>query len=193
MANIFDTLLGNYGGEIEAGTGNVSQGTGIKGLIGEEAGTQIANMFSDPNILQAMGAMGAETGGEGSFADIVGRAAVNLSKQQQMQKAATKQMEQRQNLGQSLIEALRSGNLLTEQGDLSGADSVTFDNKGGYKVTGGGAEESKLGTLKSLTDNPIEMKTEAGQQGLKGIQGVNVPNKLDRYSKLGGVDLLPLW
>lgn len=88
-------------------------------------------LLSDPNVHQLMAQIGARAGGPGSAGEAIGVPTSNMIRAKQMGAATEKQDQGFMN---QMLSALGGGSLaqlpVTAQGDPSGIDSMTVNDKG---------------------------------------------------------------
>lgn len=140
-------------------------------------------LLADPNVQQMMAQMGARIGGPGSAGEAIGVPASNMLRAKQMAEATEKQDQGFMN---QMLHTLGGGNLaqlpVTAQGDPSGIDSMTVNDKG---VT---IKMPRPGASSAYGSNELPETQTSGSKLAQTSTSAPVSQ-----SSVGGQDLLPFF
>ena len=140
-------------------------------------------LLGDPNMQQMMMQMGARIGGPGSAGEAIGVPASNMLRAKQMAEATEKQD---QGFMSQMLNALGGGDLsklpVTAQGDPSGIDSITVNDKGVI------VKMPRPGTSSAYGSNELPETQTGGSKLAQTSTSAPVSQP-----SVGGQDLLPFF
>jgi hypothetical protein len=158
----------------------------------------LGNKMKDPNVITAMGTMGAKMGGEGSFADAVGTAAVQMNQAEAAQNALKKKEEAQKSLAEQI-------KMLVTKGDVSGVDidslirdpnnlisAVKSDAKGTHLTLAPGQQSNDPNAVQAPQQQ--QPQQQPGQQPAipqPQFQGGQAPGRSPDFNRLTPENLLP--
>jgi hypothetical protein len=145
----------------------------IAGRVGEG----LSNIdFSDPNLQRFMAEAGASLGGEGSFAESIGKPTSEMVRRQQFQQAGGQQLQRQNTLQERLLELLSGGRLLSpsSQNDAFDSFSVTGDGDINLKMKNTPQEQQFLGEQKRPEQKDFDfLNFSKGQPDSIDLAGLN--------------------
>lgn len=100
----------------------------------DDGGFDLAGALSDPNVIRALGELGARVGGRDSVGEMLGTTGSELERRKAVQKAGAQQSQRQATFQDRLINALSAGTLLSPTEDNAAPDSVTLTGDGGATI-----------------------------------------------------------
>ena len=122
-------------------------------------------IFSNPNFIQALGQGAGAVAGEGTWQADMGNIASNWARNEAFQEAAAKQLAQRNEFDQRMVQAL-AGRFTSPEDDPALPDKITFD-KGKYKIEGSPVTTPEATSGFADEDPKLESKTPFGGSDLR--------------------------
>ena len=123
----------------------------------------LSNFFEDPNVIRALGELGA-IAGEDSGAAMLGNIISNLQRRRAVQRAGAEQTQRNQSFQDRLIQALSQGGLLSPTEDNNAFDRMDISG-----------------------DGDINLRFRNTPQRMAANQNLNVPNRVGEQMPLEAI------